>query len=286
MLQPVLAPRRVLASLRRLARGGPLSAALLAAAAPGAGLAAALAALEAPLALTAPLTLLGLTGAAAGAAAAARAERAMTAHLERLAPFAAPEDPARPRALPERVALGIEAMDAKLRAALERGEAGRLDDPLTGLPNRLSAMRRARDEITRARRKDAPLAAGLVDVQAEAGPTGPTTLRIAAETLCQQLRAYDLVARWDETRFAVVLPEAEVEHAVAALQRSAAAFAAAAPVPAALRAGVAVLQPEDATLADLVARAEAALGRALSPSGREIEAAPGPRLRPASLTLV
>jgi hypothetical protein len=50
--------------------------------------------------------------------------------------------------------------------------------------------------------------------------------------------------------------------------------------------GVAVLQPDDATLADIATRAEAALSRAGAASGPPIIAAPGPRTRPANLSSV
>jgi diguanylate cyclase (GGDEF)-like protein len=156
-------------------------------------------------------------------------------------------------------------------------------------------MRRGRDEITRARRKGEPLSAALLgfrDPQAEdAGEGVDIALRHAAEALAQGLRAYDVIARWDGLDFIAILPEAEVEHAVAALRRIGE------DLDRALRkrgygpgfefiGGVAVLQPDDATLADIAQRAEAAMARARSGFGPPIAAAPGPRTRPANLSSV
>jgi len=106
----------------------------------------------------------------------------------------------------------------------------------------------------------------------------------------QSLRAYDLVGRWEGATFVAVLPEAEVENAVDAMRRVRALIAedrigmiVGEAVTAS--AGVAVLQPDDATLADIVARAERALLRAQQ-RGAGVEAAPGPRSRPPRITSV
>jgi diguanylate cyclase (GGDEF)-like protein len=238
-------------------------------------------------------------GAAITAAAGVAAIRALAAPIERigaeLGAFApAPETARTPDAV-ERIARGVEALSRRLEAATRRGDPTRLDDPLTGLPNRLAAMRRGRDEITRARRKGEPLAAALLTFRdpadAESGEGLDIALRCAAEQLAQGLRAYDVIARWDGPQFVAILPEAEVEHAVAALRRIGE------DLEVLLRrrgygdgfemiGGVAVLQPDDATLADIAARAEAALTRARAGSGQPIAAAPGPRTRPANLSSV
>lgn len=243
--------------------------------------------------------------AAAGLAAAAcvAAVAALLAPVERLGAALRGFAEGSGRAVPAdddavgQIARGVEALSRRLEAASRRADPTRLDDPLTGLPNRLAAMRRGRDEIIRARRGGAPLAAAVLAFRDPEGgdpssSRGEAAFRLAAEAMVQTLRAYDVTARWDGARFAAILPEAEIEHAVAALRRATAAVGDTLSRQGygagyALCAGVAVLQPDDATLADIAVRAEAALARALAGGGVDgVEAAPGPRTRPAQLTSV
>ncbi|MGF1659108.1 MAG: diguanylate cyclase domain-containing protein [Rubrimonas sp.] len=197
-----------------------------------------------------------------------------------------------------RISRGVEALGRRLEIASRKGDPSRLDDPLTGLANRLNVMRRARDEIVRCRRKGAPLSVGLFElthleeVRAGAGElAADEALRRAAEALAQALRAYDVVGRWDGAIFVALMPEAEVEHAVSAMRRAREHLAvtqraAVGAAPLGAVAGVAVLQPEDATLADIASRAGKALARARAGFGGGVEAAPGPRTRPAQLSSV
>lgn len=270
----------------------------VAAASPLAGLAAALVLLEAPASLWAAMTpAIGLSAAAIWAV------WALMAPVERLGAalrgFAEGRGAA-PSAddAPTTIARGVEALSKRLDAAMRRADPTRLEDPLTGLPNRLAAMRRGRDEIIRARRAGQPLSVAMLSFRdAGAGETPDATarrdlaLRLVSESLTQSLRAYDVVARWEGLRFAALMPEAEIEHAVSAVRRarddarallSAQGFGEAYD----LAAGLAVLQPDDATLADMAARAGLALERALSGAGDGVQAAPGPRTRPARLTSV
>lgn len=277
---------------RRGAVRPALAASTLAASAALAGAAPAvyvLDALAAPVA--APLLVCAASIGAAGMlqARARRQRKRVAALLERLAPFAEPYDTARPLDAHERIARGVEALERRLAETLGAPPHS-AEDPLTGLPDRLTVMRRGRAEITRARRKDSSLAVALVSV--ETRPDDPegavSALRMLAEMLTQGLRAYDVVGRWDARTFLAILPEAEVEHAAGAVKRlraaCAAAFAGRDDTPRIL-AGVAVLQPEDASLADPAARAAAALDRARE-GGADVESAPGPRGRPAQLRLI
>jgi diguanylate cyclase (GGDEF)-like protein len=219
------------------------------------------------------------------------------APLERLAESLAPHgaQPAR-RDEVGRIADAVALLVRRLDAATRRGDPARLDDPLTGLPNRLSVMRRGRDEITRARRKGSGLSLALFALDAadleRLGPLeGDRSLRVCGEILTQSLRAYDVVGRWEGAVFVALMPEAEVENAVEAMQRVRAQIAASKPSATLRRAlgchaGVAVLQPDDATLADIAARAAAALDRARAGPGAPVQAAPGPRTKPATLTSV
>lgn len=197
-----------------------------------------------------------------------------------------------------RIARGVRALEGRLEHAARKADPARLEDPLTGLPNRLAVMRRARDEIARARRRMLGLSVALVEIDGfEAIASDPDraiadrVLRITGETMVQALRAYDLVGRWSGAAFVAVLPEAEVENAVDAIRRVRDRLA---DEPAAragghtltVSAGVAVLQPDDATLADIVTRAEAALKKAQGRGAGMVEAAPGPRTRPGRLTSI
>lgn len=188
--------------------------------------------------------------------------------------------------------------ERRLSALARRGDPARRDDPTTGLPNRQTVMRRGRDEITRARRNQQPLAVALMSL--DIGPPADTpmaqgqqdrALRLTAEILMQGLRAYDVVGRWEHDVFVALIPEAEVEHAVSAIERirtlhvESPAVRSGEAMPA-MHGGVAVLQPDDATVAEIAARAEKALARARSGVGAAVQAAPGPRQRPVSLTTV
>lgn len=188
--------------------------------------------------------------------------------------------------------------ERRLVALARRGDPARRDDPATGLPNRQTVMRRGRDEITRARRNQTPLAVALVSIDIGPPASAPLAqsgqdraLRVAAETLMQALRAYDVVGRWEHDIFVALIPEAEIEHAVGAVERIRALHAdsparrADETLPA-LHGGVAVLQPDDATIAEIAVRAQRALERARSGTGATVQAAPGPRQRPAHLTTV
>jgi diguanylate cyclase (GGDEF)-like protein len=197
-----------------------------------------------------------------------------------------------------RIAAAFAALERRAAALESRGDPARRDDPMTGLPNRQTAMRRARDEITRVRRRQEPLAAALVSLDIGPPAEDPLlcgrqdrALRLMAELLMQGLRAYDLVARWSHDQFVLLLPDAEVEHAVRAIERvretarDGWAVRGGEPLPD-IHAGVAVLQPDDATLAEIVARAEKVLTRARGGIGGAVQAAPGPRSHPAHLTPV
>jgi diguanylate cyclase (GGDEF)-like protein len=197
-----------------------------------------------------------------------------------------------------RIDAAVAALERRIHAMEAHGDPARRDDPTTGLPNRQTAMRRARDEITRARRKDEPLAVALIAL--DIGPPSDDTLergrqdralRLTAELLMQGLRAYDVVGRWTHDLFVAILPEAEIEHAVSAVERvrqmaqDGNGIRRGEPLPA-LHGGVAVLQHDDATLTEIAERASRALDRARSGIGAAVQAAPGPRSRPARLAPV
>jgi diguanylate cyclase (GGDEF)-like protein len=270
--------------------------ALLAVAAPAAGLV--LVAVAGPLTPMRLLALGALVCVASGVPLMVLWRRALM--IDRLADLLqSPATAAQRRREPvARIASAFAALRRRLAAHDAGRDPARRDDPMTGLPNRATAMRRARDEISRARRTGQPFAVALVAID-----IGPPTedgacdaaqdraLRLMAELLMQWLRAYDVVARWEHDQFVALLPEAEVENAVGAIERvrgmaaSGWSIRGGEPLPD-VHGGVAVLQPDDATLSEIVNRAERALERARKGIGAAIQATPGPRAHPARLTPV
>lgn len=242
------------------------------------------------------LVFLGLLGTIAAGHAAWRAGLRVDGLAERLC---AAHDVSTPRGDP---VARIEAVQAHIERRLvpptPGRDTGRLDDPVTGLPGRLTLMRRGRDEITRCRRNLQPMAVALIALSIggpteEARPLGrqKRALRLTAEILQQSLRAYDVVGRWEHAVFLAILPEAEIEHAVAAIERVGELLDRVGSVRAddpllSMHGGVAVLQPDDATLAEIAERAARAMARAQSGIGPRVQAAPGARHRPSHLIAI
>lgn len=275
-----------------------LGAALLAALAPFAALMAALVALDAPASLALSLSALALVGALTGALMARRAAKPVERLAARVDARVWGGDPPEGRHALGRLEHGVSLLLERLEEREIAASPARLDDPLTGLANRVGLMRGGRDEIARARRSGAPLSLALIEIAdfesyaAEQGPlAAEIALRRAAEAIAPALRAYDSLGRWDATSFAALLPDAEIEYAMAALRRIRAAVEGARigereGAPLSIVAGVGVLHPEDATLAEIAQRAGRALSRARRGQGDGVEAAPGHRTKPARLSPV
>ena len=106
-----------------------------------------------------------------------------------------------------------------------RSEAG--TDAVTGCMNHRAMRRRLDEEIGRAMRTGTPLSALLIDlddfkqVNDELGhPAGDAMLRDVVRALVGEFRSFDRVARYGGDEFAVILPNAELESAVAAASRA------------------------------------------------------------------
>jgi diguanylate cyclase (GGDEF)-like protein len=111
---------------------------------------------------------------------------------------------------------------ALLRA---RAEAG--IDAVTGCMNHRGMRRQLHEEVGRAARAGTPLSAMLIDLDnfklvndRHGHQAGDALLRDVGQTLVREFRAFDRVARYGGDEFVVILPNAELEPAVAAAQRA------------------------------------------------------------------
>jgi diguanylate cyclase (GGDEF)-like protein len=146
-----------------------------------------------------------------------------------------------------------------------RGEAHRLavTDDLTQVSNRRHFVAQALLQVEQARRERRPLALAAIDVDhfkrindAEGHEAGDRVLQRIATRLRESHRPYDLLARMGGDEFALLMPGADGEAALATLERLRVA-AGEASLPT-LSIGVAVLGPDD-DLARLMHNADAAL---------------------------
>lgn len=175
------------------------------------------------------------------------------------------------------------------RLALEHGAvaAQALSDPLTGLPNRRALDLRLAE--IGAEPGGRPYALALIDLDgfkvvndARSHAVGDAVLRAVASCIRSALRAQDLVARYGGDEFVVVLPDAPLAVAQAALGRATEAVAA---LPNDVGAGVTISvgvadvgSAPEVALAD----ADAAMYRAKRAGGNRVagpEPIPGPRHR-------
>lgn len=121
-------------------------------------------------------------------------------------------------------------VDAALRAResqeVLRGQPeglvdGSYTDHLTGLRNRRFLLERLQEEVEKAHRYDFPVSCVVFDVEdicAVDGELGPVSLDDLLAELAMSLRnytrTYDVLARYDGTTFAAVLPHTPLEQAV------------------------------------------------------------------------
>lgn len=172
--------------------------------------------------------------------------------------------------------IGLAFLSAYLQAPLQSvSNFGVLDDE-TGVYNRRYFMLRLRQELSRAKRTQRPLSVALLNVDhggaiAEALPhVRREALRRAAARLEQYVREEDVIAYFDQTVFAFVLPDLPGEAAKATIQELQALLAAS---PLELErsgvelqlhstAGVADLENTSDEPEDLIAKAQRALNDA------------------------
>jgi len=115
----------------------------------------------------------------------------------------------------------LEQRDAELKRALQDLHEQAITDPLTGLVNRRYLREYLPRELTRARRKEVPLAVVMVDLDyfkrindTFGHEAGDLVLRSMGALLLSQIRASDVACRFGGEEFALILPEIPVEDAV------------------------------------------------------------------------
>lgn len=171
---------------------------------------------------------------------------------------------------------------------MERDAALRLAalDDLTGLPNRRAFESRAEQEQARARRYGQPVALVEIDIDRFKGvndtyghAAGDRTLSMLAKLLLRQLRAQDVVARLGGEEFVALLPETDMDRALAVCERLRAAVAAMKieygeqSFSVTVSLGVTVLLGSDGSIGQALARADKALYRAKAEGRNRVVAA-------------
>ncbi len=120
----------------------------------------------------------------------------------------------------------VESRTQELSAAYSRMEELALRDGLTGLLNRRAMQDRARAGLAQARRRRAPFALAMIDVDhfkaindTYGHASGDQVLGHVARVLSGALRASDDVGRWGGEEFLVLLPDADGAEAEGAAER-------------------------------------------------------------------
>lgn len=179
-------------------------------------------------------------------------------------------------------ALGA-ALGARLELERLRHLPGR--DPITGLPDGRAFLLRLEEELGRARRHGPPV--GLVTIELDhfdalreryGTAAADAVLAEAALVLTLTLRGSDVVARLEDARFALLLPETDALPALRCAERVRRSleehrFARAGRVSA--TAGVAACPRDGVDVAELVDRAEGALAIARKQGRRRVAGLPG-----------
>jgi diguanylate cyclase (GGDEF)-like protein len=159
-------------------------------------------------------------------------------------------------------------------------------DALTGIGNRRVFYGRAESELSRGLRKDTPLSVLMIDLDrfksindALGHAAGDDTLRRFAALVGPHLREYDFFARLGGEEFAVLLPDATEELAIAIAERLRELIEAARlpapgfPVPTTASIGVAQLCKDERSVDQLMHRADQALYAAKSGGRNRVVAA-------------
>jgi diguanylate cyclase (GGDEF)-like protein len=120
----------------------------------------------------------------------------------------------------------MHAREQQIQSEVNKLLQGGLTDPVTGLPNRSAFVGRLEVEIDRAGRHTSPLALAILEVNADdrMGEPGSATfdevMHIYANKILSQFRAYDMVARYGDRQFALLLPSAGEQQLNSALRNA------------------------------------------------------------------
>lgn len=172
-------------------------------------------------------------------------------------------------------------------------------DPLTGIANRRRLIERGEEEIARAQRFGHPLTVIMLDLDrfkaindGHGHALGDRVLREVAQACVAALRDIDLVARSGGEEFAILLPQTPLARGLEVAERLRLAIAAIeivaaeARVPVSASFGVAEYGPSDASIDQVMARADRALYRSKADGRNRVShelAAPAPPNAAASL---
>ncbi len=175
----------------------------------------------------------------------------------------------------------------ELRAQKEAAEQAARTDALTGVASRRAFTEVAEAEMQRALRYRTELSLLMMDLDHFKGVndthghvTGDAVLVSFAQTVLQQVRKVDLVARLGGEEFAVLLPNITAEQSMALAERIRLAFANSPfhvdgqPLHFSVSIGVAQFDPKELTLNGWLSRADAALYRAKARGRNCVELAP------------
>lgn len=167
-------------------------------------------------------------------------------------------------------------LEESLSASKQKMEYLAMHDALTGLLNRRAMQERAEAEVNRSQRNNNPLSFILLDIDHFKSindrfghAIGDQALKFVANLLAQQVRAYDLVARWGGEEFLIALPDTGRNEAVSVAERIRQAIAASSlkldnnlAVEVTASFGTAFYSDPRWTLIEVVAHADEALYRA------------------------
>lgn len=96
-----------------------------------------------------------------------------------------------------------------------------LRDELTGLPNQQALLDTLNRLLSLADRLQRPVTVLMVEIDAFTPPTPPDpaeaqrhTVHTLTQRMAQRVRTHDILGRWDERRFFLVLPDTDVANAL------------------------------------------------------------------------
>ena len=153
-------------------------------------------------------------------------------------------------------------------------EALATTDSLTGINNRRNFFNLAADEIARAKRYQRPLTALMIDIDRfknvndkHGHAVGDMVLKAIAQACITTLRETDVLGRLGGEEFAILLPETEdgreqADRLRRTIERMRTALDDGTDLNVTVSIGVAAARPEDATIDDILGRADEALYQA------------------------